>query len=122
MGGEQRKFPRSKAGVEIRWRKIASFGEKAGQCFAHSKDVSLGGVCLMVTEVLRQGDLLYLDVKLPGQSTLYLQGKVVRVNWDAPYVPGKEKKCEVGVQFMDLKEESQKQIKDFLQAYPAEKS
>ena len=111
---ERRKFPRFKVGVEVHWKKIASADEKTAQHISHVKDLSTGGVCLVLHSGIRLGDLLQLDIKLPGdKGDIHIKGKVVWMDFQAR-IPGRDSTaCEGGIEFLELSSETQKELERF---------
>ena len=111
---ERRKFPRFKVGVEVHWKKISSADEKTAQHISHVKDLSAGGVCLVLHPGIRFGDLLQLDIKLPsGKQDIHIKGRVVWMDYQAR-IPGRDSTaCEGGIEFLELAQETRKQLESF---------
>ena len=104
---EKRRHPRVDLEVTVRFRRLAQDEkEEAVTQFqqAQTKDVSQSGIALVQTQHLDSGDLIKLEIDLPGRD------KPVKayseVMWIRP--PGAEEKVEIaGIQFMGLKPEDE---------------
>ncbi|HQP10191.1 MAG TPA: PilZ domain-containing protein [Candidatus Omnitrophota bacterium] len=119
---ERRKYDRYKTDVEIyfdfiydletkvKFEVIAENGETAAseKYSAVSRNVSVGGLCFSSTQKVTQGDLLHLEVFLPGSGDpVHMKG---RVEWCKPVIPSYEDRLreevegdrpfEVGVRLM----------------------
>lgn len=111
---EKRRFPRFSVDVEVHWKKITSADEKTAQHISHSKDASIGGVCLVLHPGIIIGHTLQLDIQLPGGRTVRTTGKVMWINPEA-HVKGRPGAVyEGGIEFVDLNEEDRKEIESFL--------
>ena len=110
---ERRKFSRFKLGVEVHWKKIAGADERTAQHISHLKDISVGGICLVLHSGIFAGDTLDLEIKLPGRKSIYSKGKVMWVDYDARIPKRTSTACEGGIQFLDMDETTRKEISDF---------
>ncbi|MCK5083096.1 MAG: PilZ domain-containing protein [Candidatus Omnitrophica bacterium] len=129
QGEEKRKFKRYNTDVEIyfdfiydlemkvKFELIDQEGEESlsDKYLAVSRNISVGGLCFASSEKVRQGDLLHLEVYLPGaKEPIHMKG---RVEWCKP-VPALsyeerlleeiegQRVFEVGVRLMLVNEES----------------
>ena len=73
---ERRKFARMNLNTMVECEKIDS-SEPPGQF--ESKDISVGGMCLIVDERIKTGDKLSLKIKLLTSKTIHAKGKVIRI-------------------------------------------
>ena len=110
---EKRKFARFKLGVEVHWKKIAGAGEKTALHISNSKDMSAGGVCLVVNSEIVAGDILQLEIKLPGGKSIGAKGQVRWVDYNARIPRRTSTVCEGGVEFIDMDGATRKEISDF---------
>lgn len=110
---EKRKFPRFVVDVTVHWKKISGSGERTAQHISNVKDASLGGVCLVLHPGILVGDILQMDILLPGDKRIRTLGKVVWVNPEA-HVKGRVSSAyEGGIQFLDMSDSDQKEINRF---------
>ena len=128
QGKERRKFKRYGTDVEIyfdfiydletkvKFELIDQTGENSlsDKYLAVSRNISVGGLCFVSSKRVRQGDLLHLEVYLPGaKEPIDMKG---RVEWCKPVSPSYEERLleeveghrvfEVGVRLMFVNEES----------------
>ena len=111
---EKRKFPRFTVNVEVHWKKISSAEERTAQHISHIKDASLGGICLVLSPGIVAGDMLQLEILLPGKKSILSKG---RVAWINPQVRVKGRTspiCEGGVEFLDMSSADKKEIDYFV--------
>lgn len=115
---ERRNFLRFKVGVQVQWKKSPLPGERSALHLSQVKDVSAGGVCLVLHPGILAGDLLDLDITLPRKSPLMVKGRVVWVNphardsnWPGTYYEG-------GIVFLDLSEANQVMLNQYLISVP----
>lgn len=110
---DRRKFPRvNTSKMMVNWRKVQAFDN-----LNETKDISAGGICLMVDGegLVSVGDLLQLEFTLPLGKTIYSKGKAVWLDkftiiGDAPG----ETCYEVGVEFLDINEKDREAIEQFV--------
>jgi hypothetical protein len=99
---ERRKYDRFKTDVEIyfdfiydletkvKFELVNENGETSSseKYSAVSRNVSVGGICFSSTQQVTQGDLLHLEVYLPGsEDPVHMKGKV---EWCKPVIPSYE--------------------------------
>ncbi len=104
---ERRNFLRFKVGVQVQWKKAVAPSERSALHISQVKDVSAGGVCLVLHPGIVAGDMLELEIALPRRSPLQVRARVVWVdanardkNWPGTYYEG-------GIVFLDLSEANQ---------------
>jgi len=103
---ERRRFPRFNLLVDVLVSKrAASEREK----LLITKNISQGGVCIIAYEEFREQDLLDLKIFLPEDKVpLKVLGRVV---WTKEFVIGdSSKRYDVGVEFIDIDEETIQKI------------
>lgn len=73
---ERRRFARAEYAANVQWTNITS--DKRGTGFVEniSKDISAGGICLVLVKSVSLGDELRLKFTLPVNRDLNLKGKV----------------------------------------------
>ena len=111
---EKRKFQRSQVVVTVQWKKITRPGERTAQHISSSKDVSLGGIGLVLHPGIQVDDVLRLDIFLPGDRHTSAEAKVIWVNPQARVQGRAGPVCEGGVEFISLSESDRDQIGCFL--------
>ena len=111
---DRRKFPRFKLSVEVCWEKVSGSGEDAPQNQTRMKDISKGGACIVVPDSIKVGDVLELEIKLPGGKSIRARCRVMWIDEHA--IVGGEDKIgfEGGVQFIDINGKTRKEINRFL--------
>ncbi len=116
---ERRNFLRFKVGVQIQWKKTASPGERSALHLSQVKDVSSGGVCLVLHPGIQKGDLLDLDITLPRRSPIQVKARVVWVDaqardkdWPGTYYEG-------GIVFLDISDAHQVVLNQHLLSAPS---
>lgn len=111
---ERRKFPRFSLGVEVQWKKVPRAEERTARHISQVKDISLGGVCLVLHPDIQAGDILQMEIRLPGKPAIEAKGRVAWVNPQARVQGWAEKVCEGGIEFFDLSEGARKEINHFI--------
>lgn len=108
-GIDRRKYPRFNLAVEVQYTKHEA---SRAACCGESRDISLGGVCLIAYEIINVADTLSLEIKLPKNNNIKSDA-IVR--WIRPFVVGTERKVryDIGLEFINL----DKQAKDKLTGY-----
>ena len=106
---DRRKFLRFIVGVEVTWKKISG-DERTALHISRSKDLSTGGVCLVLDSSIEPGDLLRLEITLSGKPPLHANGRVAWVNRQAKVPSRKELVCEGGIEFIGLTDSDKAQI------------
>ncbi len=109
---EKRRFPRFEIAVGVRWAGIfpdTRLGkvEEADM----TKNISEGGICLIVEDKLVVGDRLQLKIELPGGKVVNAVGRTVwRDSVDVSL--GKDKKSHrVGIEFLNIPSQHREEIK-----------
>lgn len=100
--------------VEIHWEKAAGASPDSDPQSSTMKDISVGGIRLIVNEDVQVGDILELDIKLSEGKSVKLKG---RVKWVDKYeIIGTKHKIgyEGGVEFLDVGDEVRREISNFI--------
>ena len=108
---DKRKYPRLNWSVMVRWE-LASDG--ASPASGTTKDISAGGVRLILREGIKVGDILELDIELGGGKNMYIRGRVTWVEKFKISGVQEETGFEGGVQFLDLKPENRRELERFM--------
>jgi c-di-GMP-binding flagellar brake protein YcgR len=111
---EKRKYPRLDINVKVNWKKTAEPKPEDAESRDITRNISAGGICLMVYEKLDVGDCLSLDLELPSGKELHLVGRVV---WTKEFeIIGKKesKRYDIGLEFLDIKAGEREEIKNFV--------
>ena len=112
---EKRRFPRLNVAVDVRWEKLPPRKRWGLPTGSHlTKNISAGGICLIVYEEVKVGEQLSMDIELPDKKVIHAVGRVV---WTSPFqVSGDEerKRCEVGIEFAEITREDREEIQRFI--------
>jgi len=115
---ERRGFVRLDINVKVRWERVRQKGEEKSE---FTKNISGGGICLITEEKLNEGERLYLEIELPSGKLIYARGKVVWVNEYEIIGVEIKKKYDVGIEFIEIKEEDRQEIGKYIFALLHEK-
>lgn len=101
MADNQRQLPRLPLDVRVNYDFNA---------FAHSKDISEGGICLITEEALEEGKMLNLVFHLPRRNRpIESIGKVVWIREATEHL------YENGISFWEIVERERLEIKEYLE-------
>jgi Tfp pilus assembly protein PilZ len=104
MGDEQRRYPRRSLDVKVN----CDFN-----AFAHAKDISFGGICLITDQQLQENKMYSLQFHLPEDAEpMQLNGKVM---WARP---SGEHHFETGMSFWRVDAETEQRLIDYLKQSP----
>jgi c-di-GMP-binding flagellar brake protein YcgR len=113
---EKRRFPRLDMAVDVLWKKVNL--EKASAGFGdpnQTRNISEGGICLIVYDEVNVGDQLSLDIRLPTQQVIHAVGRVV---WSSPFElitdQDTRKRCDIGIEFLQIAPQDKEEIKEFV--------
>jgi c-di-GMP-binding flagellar brake protein YcgR len=111
---EKRKFMRLDINVAVGWSKVAGSSQDAADSRDMTKNISGGGICLIVNEKVGPGDRISLNIELPTSKIIRAEGRVV---WTKDFsIVGREneKKYDAGIEFTNISEEDREEIKKFV--------
>ncbi len=111
---DKRKYPRLNWSVIVHWEKSSDDSRPSGPHVGASKDISAGGIRLILREGIAVGDILDLDIDLGGGKGF--KGKGV-VRWVEEFkITGwqDETGFEGGVEFIDMDEATKKELARFM--------
>jgi len=108
---ERRKFVRLNASVEVYYTLVGEESEKQEQTV--TKDISAGGICLIVYEPIKIGNILSLRIYLPDNEPFILtKGKVV---WTKSFnIAGEKERYDVGIEFVSIGEADRKRVDKYV--------
>ena len=111
---EKRKFMRLDINVVVLWSKVAGSSQDAADSRNMTKNISGGGICLIVNEKVELGDRISLNIELPTSKIIRAEGRVFFTK-DFSIV-GREnyKKYEACIEFTDISEEDREEVEQFV--------
>ena len=107
---ERRKFARMDFNTKVVWEKIDS-NEPSGEFM--SKDISGGGICLIVNNSIKVSDKLSIVLKLPSEKRIEVKGNVVWVESFEILGEKRGKRYEAGVEFIEISDGKRDEIMKF---------
>ena len=110
---EKRRFVRLDVNVKVNWEKIVVAQTAIPDKKDSTKNISEGGICLIVYEKLNVADLLKLEIELPTKRIIQATGRVV---WTHEFIIGQpdQKRYDVGIEFLDISAPDREEIKKFV--------
>lgn len=108
---EKRRFVRLDLNTIVEWEKTNQ-NEPTGEF--QSKNISGGGICVIMDEVINIGDILNLKINLPTSRIINSKGKVVWVESFEIMGGKREKKYEAGIEFQGINNEDREEIMKFV--------
>ncbi|MFH1691453.1 MAG: PilZ domain-containing protein [Candidatus Omnitrophota bacterium] len=112
MYEEKRRYPRLDINVNINWKKVVENTASDTVVRGVSKNISEGGICLIVYERLNIGDVVVLDIELPVGKVIKSRGKVA---WVKDFeIIGREKGYDVGVELIDISQQDRDILRNFV--------
>jgi c-di-GMP-binding flagellar brake protein YcgR len=108
---ERRRFPRLNASVSVDYS-IVEKGLLKGS--TSTKNISAGGICLIVYEEIKPNSTLSLKINLPDdRGFIEVKGKVV---WTSEFSlgPDQKKRWDIGIEFININKEVQKRISKYV--------
>ena len=111
-GIERRKFPRLNTSADVEYIVLgkSSLGEKR----TVTKNISAGGICLIVYEKVETGTVLDLRICLKDiNTTIEARG---RVEWSSYFTmdPDSRPRYDIGIVFIDIKESDRQQVSKYV--------
>lgn len=111
---EKRKFLRLNVGCEVSHKALSA--DSASSDKSQTKNISAGGLCLIVDEKLNPGTILELDFVLPDKKNT-IKAKS-RVAWIKPFKIGSETEhYDCGVEFTQINPVDRKRIDQYVFSY-----
>ena len=114
MTQERRKFPRLNWNVKVRWKRILDVPDETSQHTGAARDISAGGICLILKEGVEVGDILELEISLGEGKNICSRGRVIWV--DRFEITGgiKSTGYEGGIEFLGMSDEAMLEINRFV--------
>lgn len=110
---ERRKFPRLNLNVEIEYQKVNP-PPAAEVRLSESKNISVGGVCIVALDKLNIGDVLDLKLSLPEEN-ISAKGKVAWIEeFSVGNVGSSVVAYDTGVEFTQISESDRAKINKFV--------
>lgn len=109
---ERRKFPRLNLAVDIEYSLLQK--ETSLKIEGLSKNISSGGICLIVYEKVKIGDSLSLMINLPeGERPIQVQGIV---KWIGEFIQSSDNKnsWDVGIEFVGINEADREKLSKYV--------
>lgn len=108
---EKRRFIRLDVGVDVKWKKLY---DEIFDGTSINKDISEGGICLIIEEKLQIGDRLQLEIGLPSKKNITAVGKVAWVSEYGVIYDNHKRNYDTGVEFMEIEETDRQEISTFV--------
>jgi c-di-GMP-binding flagellar brake protein YcgR len=98
---DKRKFPRLSFNVEVKYEVVRGRSPKAKK--SRARNISAGGLCVMILEKVKAGTLLNLEFSLPdADAPIIAKGKVMWVEKLSIYAAESHVSYDCGVSFVDI--------------------
>lgn len=112
---DRRKYPRLNWSVVVHWEKSDDAGPQGGlNRVGASKDISEGGIRLILREGIAVGDVLELSIELGGGKTIRGKGRVMWVEKFEIQGGKDETGYEGGIEFLGMDEAARNDISRFV--------
>ncbi|MFH2144950.1 MAG: PilZ domain-containing protein [Candidatus Omnitrophota bacterium] len=108
---EKRKFIRLDVGVNVKWKKLY---DEIFEDTSINKDISEGGICLIIEERLQIGDRLQLEIGLPDKKSITAVGRVAWVSEYGVVYDNHKRNYDTGVEFMEIEDMDRQEISKFV--------
>jgi len=111
---DKREFARLDLNVKVDWKRTSATSEPGQEFSDETKNISAGGLCLVVYEKLDVGEILQIEMELPSKEIINAEGKIV---WISEYeIEGEEEEkiYDIGVQFVKISEQEKEEISKFV--------
>jgi len=107
LSTEKRKFPRLRIDTNVEYSIV---GKESLQNVNSTKNISAGGICIIVYENIEIAAVLSLKIYLPANNIpIHTKG---RVAWKSEFKIGSDSKScyDVGIEFLDINEDDRRKI------------
>jgi len=104
---DKRNFPRLVASVGVEYTLLKDASDKKK---TYTKNISAGGICLIVYEKIEPGSILAWKLRLPDvKRAIEAQGKVV---WMSHFIIGSDQRdrYDLGIEFTEIAESARQKI------------
>lgn len=113
---EKREFIRQDLNVKVDLKKIIETSIVLGEFSDVSKNISAGGLCLVVSEKLKIGDKLQIGMELPSKK-INAKGRVIWISELEINGRGYEEVYNLGVEFTEICDEDREEINKLVLEY-----
>ncbi len=111
---EKRKSPRFALSAEIHWKRADGACIASEPLMSRTRDLSTGGMSLVLEPGVAEGDTLELEIRLPGGPSIYSRGRVAWISTQAHIKGWAVSLCEAGVELMNLSESEKTHLDSFI--------
>jgi len=111
---EKRQFVRLDLNVKVDWKRISQTSEPAAEFTDRTKNISAGGLCLVVNEKLDVGEEMQIALELPSRQMINAIGIVRWINEYEIFGREHEKIYDVGVEFVNINKKEREEINKFV--------
>ena len=112
---EKRRFFRLNFNTNVKWSKIPSTLGSDIQKEDVTRNISEGGICLIVYEKVQVADMLNLEIELPGPKIIYAIGRIAWLKeFEIISTHKNNERYDIGVEFIDIRSEDREDIKRFV--------
>lgn len=113
---EKREFVRLDMNVKVDWKRIGETSGPTAEFTNETKNISAGGICLVVNEKLGAGEELQIGMELPSGKIIDVKGRVVWISEYEIFGREHEKIYDVGIEFMNISKKEREEINEFVLA------
>jgi c-di-GMP-binding flagellar brake protein YcgR len=109
---ERRVFPRLDASVDVEYNILEKEGKRKRRSV--SKNISVGGICLIVYEKIDVGDILALKIHLTDVDYIIeVEGRVV---WSSHFTMNSDRRdrYDLGIEFVKISDSAQKILSQYV--------
>jgi c-di-GMP-binding flagellar brake protein YcgR len=111
---EKREFVRLDLNVKVDWKKITETPEAKQEFSDKTKNISVGGLCLVANEKLNIGETLQISMELPSEKVINAIGKVVWISEYEILDLEEETIYDIGVEFIGISKKEREEINKFV--------
>ena len=111
---ERRRFERLNFSASIRWDVAGESNDAFSNNTGTTRDISAGGIRVILNATVKAGDILDIELGLPGQDPIRAKGRVVWVEKFQIMGVEDETRFEGGIEFLDISEASRSRINSFI--------
>jgi len=109
---ERRRFIRLNSAISVNYKKLDSAAQEE-EIF--SRNISEGGICLIVGDRLNEGDLLKLNISIPRHRTIInVNGRVVWIREIPVAAESGKKTFRAGIEFVGIDRQAARQIEEYV--------
>ena len=108
---ERRRFPRLAASVDVNYSVVKKTSAAES---SEAKNISAGGICLIVYQKLKIGTVLDLKIFISDiNQTVTAQGKVI---WSSHFTVGHDSRdrYDVGIEFIEIDQAARRKISEYV--------